>query len=178
MKPDCLTFARRPSPIGMMLLVIDSHNRLCALDFEDYQPRMMRLLKRYHGGGPLIEGVVPPDTDALLTAYFAGQLNALDELVCFTGGTPFQQSVWTALRHIPPATTVSYGALAAQLGRPTATRAVGLANGANPVAIVIPCHRVIGADGSLTGYGGGLPRKQWLLEHEGALCRSLSSRDR
>jgi len=83
-----------------------------------------------------------------------------------TGGTPFQQEVWRSLRAIPCGTTTSYGKLAAQIGRPAAVRAVGLANGANPVAVVIPCHRVIGSNGSLTGYGGGLERKRWLLDHE------------
>jgi len=84
------------------------------------------------------------------------------------GGTPFQRVVWAALREIPPGRTTSYGQLAARLGRPGASRAVGLANGANPVAIAVPCHRVIGADGTLTGYGGGIERKRWLLEHERA----------
>ena len=83
-------------------------------------------------------------------------------------GTPFQRAVWAALRRIPAGETLSYGQLAAQIGKPKAVRAVGLANGSNPVGVVVPCHRVIGADGSLTGYGGGLPRKLWLLEHEGA----------
>jgi len=85
------------------------------------------------------------------------------------GGTEFQRTVWSALRTIPVGATRTYGQLAASIGRPTAPRAVGLANGRNPVAIVIPCHRVIGSNAALTGYGGGLPRKQWLLRHEGAL---------
>jgi methylated-DNA-[protein]-cysteine S-methyltransferase len=100
-----------------------------------------------------------------LKAYFAGELKQFD-LVLETGGTPFQRRVWTALLGIPYGTTTTYGRLAQQLGDPRAVRAVGLANGRNPISIVIPCHRVIGADGSLTGYGGGLPRKQWLLAHE------------
>ena len=83
--------------------------------------------------------------------------------------------MWAALRRIPAGTTTSYGALAAEIGRPAAVRAVGLANGANPVAIVVPCHRVIGADGSLTGYGGGLPRKRWLLAHEGVAAFRLGA---
>ncbi len=86
----------------------------------------------------------------------------------YTSGTVFQQAVWQALRSIPPGTTLSYGALAKKLGRPKAVRAVGTANGANPVGIAIPCHRVIGMDGSMTGYGGGLERKRWLLAHENA----------
>jgi methylated-DNA-[protein]-cysteine S-methyltransferase len=104
-----------------------------------------------------------------MRAYLAGRLDALDGLPVDAGGTPFQALVWAALRTIPPGQTWSYKALAERIGRPAAVRAVGLANGANPVGIVVPCHRVIGAGGSLTGYGGGLPRKRWLLEHEGAL---------
>src|SRR5690606_5527006 len=97
---------------------------------------------------------------------FEGDISALDALPVVTGGTEFQRRVWAALRQIPAATTISYGQLAARIGAPAASRAVGLANGANPVPIVVPCHRVIGANGKLTGFGGGLPRKQWLLSHE------------
>jgi methylated-DNA-[protein]-cysteine S-methyltransferase len=95
-------------------------------------------------------------------------VNAVERLPVRTNGTPFQQQVWAALREIPAATTMSYGELARKLGKPGASRAVGRANGSNPVGIVVPCHRVIGADGSLTGYGGGMDRKRWLLEHERA----------
>jgi methylated-DNA-[protein]-cysteine S-methyltransferase len=98
--------------------------------------------------------------------YFAGELAALNELPVRTAGTPFQREVWRALREIPHGTTVSYGKLAEQIGRPKAVRAVGLANGSNPIGVVVPCHRVIGSNGSLTGYGGGIERKRWLLEHE------------
>ena len=100
-----------------------------------------------------------------LRAYFAGELSQF-VLELAPRGTPFQQRVWEALRLIPYGSTTTYGKLAEALGDPRATRAVGLANGRNPISIVIPCHRVIGADGSLTGYGGGMPRKQWLLAHE------------
>lgn len=102
-----------------------------------------------------------------LQAYFSGELTAFD-LPIELRGTPFQRRVWTALQDIPYGETISYGELARRVGNPKASRAVGLANGRNPVAIVVPCHRVIGADGSLTGYGGGLDRKVWLLEHEAA----------
>ena len=88
-----------------------------------------------------------------------------------TAGTPFQRAVWAALRAIPVGATTTYGAIAAALGKPGASRAVGMANGSNPVAIVVPCHRVVGANASLTGFGGGLPRKRWLLEHEGVQMR-------
>jgi methylated-DNA-[protein]-cysteine S-methyltransferase len=100
-----------------------------------------------------------------LHAYFAGELTRFD-VPLETGGTPFQRRVWQALLGIPYGTTTTYGKLAANLGDPRAVRAVGLANGRNPISIIVPCHRVIGANGSLTGYGGGLPRKQWLLAHE------------
>jgi methylated-DNA-[protein]-cysteine S-methyltransferase len=103
--------------------------------------------------------------------YLGGDLDALAPVVVETGGTPFQRSVWTALRDIPPGTTVSYRELARTIGSPAAVRAVGAANGANPISIVIPCHRVIGSDGSLTGYAGGMERKRWLLEHEGWRAR-------
>jgi O-6-methylguanine DNA methyltransferase len=100
--------------------------------------------------------------------YFAGSLTALEGIVCQTNGSPFQRRVWQALRAIPPGTTTTYGAIARSCDMPNASRAVGLANGANPIAIVVPCHRVIGASGALTGYAGGLHRKQWLLDHERA----------
>jgi methylated-DNA-[protein]-cysteine S-methyltransferase len=104
-----------------------------------------------------------------LRAYFDGVLDALDSLPVDLAGTPFQRKVWSALRTIPAGTTKSYAALAETVGITGGARPVGTANGRNPVAIVIPCHRVIGADGSLTGYAGGLARKRWLLRHEGAL---------
>jgi methylated-DNA-[protein]-cysteine S-methyltransferase len=107
-----------------------------------------------------------------LRAYFAGELKEF-ELALAPHGTPFQQRVWEALRTIPHGATTTYATLAERLGDPRATRAVGLANGRNPIPIVIPCHRVIGADGSLTGYGGGLERKQWLLAHEGCAAFRL-----
>jgi len=100
-----------------------------------------------------------------LTEYFAGTRDTFD-LPLAPEGTSFQRLVWDELVRIPHATTITYGELAARIGRPHASRAVGLANGRNPIAIVIPCHRVIGTGGKLTGYGGGLPTKAWLLEHE------------
>jgi methylated-DNA-[protein]-cysteine S-methyltransferase len=102
-----------------------------------------------------------------LEAYFDGNLNALTDLPTATNGTEFQRTVWTALRRIPPGQTISYRTLAEEIHRPTATRAVGLANGSNPISIIVPCHRVIGSNNALTGYGGGLERKRWLLAHEG-----------
>ncbi len=101
-----------------------------------------------------------------LAAYFAGELAALKAIPWMIGGTAFQRQMWNALVEIPPGQATTYARLAERLGRPTAVRAVGAANSANPIAIVVPCHRVIGADGSLTGYGGGVERKRWLLAHE------------
>jgi methylated-DNA-[protein]-cysteine S-methyltransferase len=164
--PDRYRLGRLATPLGVALLVTDRADTLCALDWEDFAPRLMRLLRLYHGTIALDDGAAPDQVRRPLERYFAGELLAPDAIACRTGGTAFQRTVWAALRTIPPGETVSYGALAARIGSPRAVRAVGLANGANPISLVVPCHRVIGADGSLTGYGGGLDRKRWLLEHE------------
>ena len=166
--PGRLTLDRMTTPVGQAILVTDDQGRLRVLDFGDYEVRMERLLTRAYGPVSLATGTAPSDIRQALEAYFAGAFSSLAGIRWATGGTDFQRTVWQALTTIPPGETLSYGALAARIGRPRAVRAVGLANGANPVAIVVPCHRVIGSDGSLTGYGGGLPRKQWLLTHEGA----------
>ena len=164
-----LTLDRIRTPLGQALLITDSEYRLRALDWEDHAPRMQHLLRLHYGSSlSLASGRAPQGTRQALDAYFAGDLEQLDGIECRTGGTPFQRAVWVALRTIRPGCTMSYGALAAALGVPKAVRAVGLANGANPISVVVPCHRVIGANGSLTGYGGGLERKRWLLAHEGA----------
>jgi methylated-DNA-[protein]-cysteine S-methyltransferase len=169
MLPDRLMLDRLETPIGEALLVTDEDGRLRAFDWDDYDERLRRQLRRLYGASvPLAEGRAPPLMRAALDAYFAGDLTQLDATECRTAGTPFQRAVWAALRKIPVGETLSYGALAATLNAPKAMRAVGLANGANPIGVVVPCHRVIGADGSLTGYGGGLERKRWLLAHEGA----------
>ena len=107
--------------------------------------------------------------------YFAGDVEAIDDIPVQTAGTPFQRSVWNELRNIPSGAAVSYGKLAEQIARPKAVRAVGLANGSNPIGIVVPCHRVIGSDGSLTGYGGGLERKRWLLDMSESTRRNNTS---
>jgi len=155
------------TPIGEMLIVADEEGNLRAIDWSDYETRMYRSLRLYNAEHYTLEPTPNPHglTHAI-ERYFAGELTALDTLPVKTGGTPFQQSVWNALRTIPCGSTLSYAALAAQIGRPAAVRAVGLANGSNPVGVVVPCHRVIGANGSLTGYGGGIQRKSWLLKHE------------
>ena len=163
------------APFSPLLLITDETGALRALDFADYEPRMHRLLREHYGEYDLEKGAAPASVIRSLDAYFEGDLNALDGVHTATGGTPFQRVVWRALRSIKPGTTKSYGQIAARIGRPTARRAVGAANGSNPLAIVIPCHRVIGANGSLTGYGGGLPRKRWLLDHEREFSGQLAS---
>ena len=162
-----LMLDRVPSPLGTMLLVHDETGALRALDFHDYEDRMRQLLRLHHGEVELADAAAPDAVTVPLEAYFDGARGALASIRTETAGTPFQRSVWAALRTIPPGETLSYGALAVRIGRPGASRAVGLANGANPVSIVVPCHRVIGAGRALTGFGGGLHRKRWLLEHEG-----------
>jgi methylated-DNA-[protein]-cysteine S-methyltransferase len=160
--------ARIPTPTGVMLIATDEQDRLRVLDWEDYIPRMERLLQRYYRGGAVLkEGDASPSIIERLKAYMAGEIATLDGIATETPGTPFQKEVWAALREIPAGETWSYGRLAAHIGRPSAVRAVGLANGSNPIGVVVPCHRVIGANGSLTGYGGGIERKRWLLQHEG-----------
>ncbi len=164
-----LRLERFPTACGTMLIVTDDEQALHALDWEDHESRMRRLLERRYGKGQIRLQQRSSNSSAsrALHDYFSGNLRATDEIRVRTGGTAFQLRVWAKLRTIPPGSTVSYGQLAARLRRPAAVRAVGTANGANPIPIVVPCHRVIGADGSLTGYGSGLERKLWLLEHEG-----------
>lgn len=165
--------ARIASPIGVMLVGTDDQARLRVLDWESHAERMHRLLERYYGQGGVRLADAPADGPVAekLGAYLAGEIDAIDDIVVETAGTAFQREVWAALRLIPAGQTWSYGQLAAEIGRPLAVRAVGLANGANPIGVVTPCHRVIGAGGRLTGYGGGLERKSWLLRHEGAAFR-------
>ena len=154
------------SPIGDVLVAC--HQRaVVALRFSDQDGDIAPLLQRRFPGYGIAVGA--GDAAARLRDYFTGDLNALDGLAVDTGGTPFQQSVWEQLRRVPVGRTASYREIAMAIGAPTATRAVGAANGANPIGIIIPCHRIIGADGTLTGYGGGLDRKRWLLQHEGAV---------
>lgn len=162
-----LWLKRLASPMGSLLLVTDTDGILRALEFADCEARMRRLLGQHYGDYVLRDGAAPAPFTQALEAYFDGRIDALEGLEVATGGTPFQRRVWTALRAIPAGRTISYGKLAATLGVASASRAVGSANGANPIAIVVPCHRVIGANGTLTGYAGGLSRKRWLLDHEG-----------
>lgn len=158
------------SPVGRLLLVTDDAERLRAVDWATHEDRLRRRLDRHYGKGAtaLAAATTPTTCAAALARYFAGDLTALGRIRVETRGTAFQRAVWAALRDIPCGTTVSYGEIARRIDRPVAVRAVGLANNANPIAIVVPCHRVVGADGSLTGYGGGLANKRWLLAHESA----------
>lgn len=154
------------SPIGA-LDVFSTSKGVCALEPAEDRARADVHLARHFGAERRAPGD-PHGAVERLARYFEGAFDAVVDLAIDLHGTPFQLDVWRALRNIPVGTTTSYGALANELGRRHASRAVGLANAKNPVMIVVPCHRVIGAGGALTGYAGGLARKAWLLRHEGA----------
>ncbi len=159
---------RIETPIGELLLIADRNGNLRAVDWTEHERRMHRLLRCHYGEDRYrLEPSRNPNglTDAI-RSYFRGELTAIDTLPVEAGGTPFQRQVWHALRKITCGTTISYAQLAERIGRATAVRAVGLANASNPVGVVVPCHRVIGSNGALTGYGGGIERKRWLLAHE------------
>jgi methylated-DNA-[protein]-cysteine S-methyltransferase len=156
---------RVKTPIGELLLVSDARGKLRMLEFADKEERWRSVFRRHFDEKTFVEKrdrVIA----SKLACYFKGDIAALDEIGTDARGTEFQQACWKNLRAIEPGTTTTYGALAAKMGKASAMRAVGLANGANPIAIVVPCHRVVGSDGALTGYGGGLERKRWLIDHE------------
>jgi methylated-DNA-[protein]-cysteine S-methyltransferase len=161
---------RMETPLGALLVIVDEEGRLRATTWEEHEAHLPHRLGLLYGaqGFTLEPERNPGGVTSAISAYFQGELGAIDGLPVETAGTPFQRAVWSALRGIPCGTTQSYGELAHRIGRPSAVRAVGLANGANPVGIVVPCHRVIGSNGSLTGFAGGLERKRWLLAHESA----------
>jgi methylated-DNA-[protein]-cysteine S-methyltransferase len=166
------------SPIGAVWLASDGRS-LCALELGgDAEGLLLRVRARFGQDVRAREVADPLGFTARARAYFAGDLHALSEVPVDGGGTVFQRQVWAALREIPPGETRSYSAIAARLGVPRARRAVGLANARNPVAIAVPCHRVLGADGTLTGYAGGLERKRWLLAHEGAALPLFAAANR
>ncbi len=156
------------SPIGG-LTVAARGARVCLLHFGADGPAPRTMLQRWYGGEVIERHDDPGGAATALRDYFAGSLARLDSVEVEMNGTPFQKRVWDALRSVKCGTTTSYSAIARTIGLPAAVRAVGAANGANPVAVIVPCHRIVGANGSLTGYGGGLERKRWLLLHEGAL---------
>ena len=166
-----ISFGRVKSPIGDIVLAC-SGDALCALEFADAEKRMVAWLRRRFGEFERVDAADPGGVCTRLGNYLLGDLDALDDIVVDGGGTPFQRKVWKGLRRIAAGKVVSYQGLAQRLGMPTSIRAVARANALNPISIVVPCHRVIGSDGSLTGYGGGLPRKRWLLEHEGVVMPS------
>lgn len=170
-------FDKIDSQIGQILVVCDQ-KQLCALDYSDYEDRMSALLKGRYGKISLTEATNPLGVSDRIRAYLTGDYSCLDDIPINPGGAPFQQKVWAALRTIPSGVVLSYGELAAKIGQPSAYRAVGMANSRNPIAIVIPCHRVIGANASLTGYAGGLERKRWLLQHEGVVLEQLAKRQK
>ncbi|HYL78241.1 MAG TPA: methylated-DNA--[protein]-cysteine S-methyltransferase [Bryobacteraceae bacterium] len=156
------------SPIGRILFASDGQ-AICMLDFSGYEDRMKTLLRRRFGACEFQKTSDPQNLNSSLAAYFNGDLHAFDGTPVRTNGSEFQELVWRSLREIPVGETWTYGQLAAHVNRPQAARAVGHANSLNPVAIIVPCHRVIGASSALTGYAGGIERKEWLLRHEGAL---------
>ncbi|MEO7403429.1 MAG: methylated-DNA--[protein]-cysteine S-methyltransferase [Burkholderiales bacterium] len=163
--PVTLAFDTLASPIGQIeIAVLDDH--LVALDFADSRARMAALLTRRFGAFELKPARNPARICTKLRAYLAGDLAALDDIEVHAGGTAFQAQAWRALHEIPAGRTATYADQARKIGRPAAVRAVGAANARNPIAIVVPCHRVIGANGALTGYAGGIARKKWLLAHE------------
>jgi methylated-DNA-[protein]-cysteine S-methyltransferase len=171
--PETFGLDRLQTPIGIALLVTDADGVLRALDWQEYEQRMKDLLRLQCGVVALRDARSPSALRSALSAYFKGDLDRLKEIRWRVGGTPFQQKVWAALPMIPVGTTMSYGALAAKLDVPKAMRAVGHANGSNPISVVVPCHRLIGSNGSLVKYGGGLERKRWLLKHEGVALTAL-----
>ena len=160
-----LLAGRLATPIGEMILV-HRQGQLCLAEFADRPARISRYLQRYWRAGPPPLTDLPSSIRRRFEAYFEGVTTALQEQALLTRGSPFQEEVWVALRQTQPGQPISYAEMAARLGRPRAYRAVGAANGSNPISIAIPCHRLLGARGALTGYGGGLDRKAWLLVHE------------
>ncbi|NQW49866.1 MAG: methylated-DNA--[protein]-cysteine S-methyltransferase [Rhodospirillales bacterium] len=170
-EPLDLRVDRLATPVGELLILADGEGRLRAIDWTDHEARMRLLLDRSCGTGRYSISAArdPGGLTTAMRSYFRGDLAVIDTLRVEMPGTPFQRSVWQALRKIHCGTTITYAELATRIGKPQAIRAAGLANGRNPIGIVVPCHRVIGSNGTLTGYGGGLPRKKWLLEHEGAM---------
>jgi methylated-DNA-[protein]-cysteine S-methyltransferase len=166
---SAFTSARLETPIGTMLMAADESDRLACLGFFRDEQALATEVQWFHGAPVASDRPFPPEILAALSAYFSGELEALASIPCRIAGSEFWGMVWRELQRIPVGSTISYGELARRVGRPSASRAVGRANGANPIAVVVPCHRVIGANGSLTGYGSGLERKRWLLEHEGAM---------
>ena len=166
--PISLTVETIATPIGGLELVAGEDGSLCAAEFADCRHWVDRWLRQRYGpaGCELVPGKVTAEIRDAFARYFAGDLCAIADVPIRLDGTTFQNEVWTALRRIKPGETSGYGALARMLGRPQSARVVGHANGTNPLSIVVPCHRLVGANGDLVNYGGGIARKRWLLDHE------------
>jgi methylated-DNA-[protein]-cysteine S-methyltransferase len=154
------------SPVGKLTIAAQGES-VCLVHFGAATAAVKASLAAWYPDSEVAAAKDPGGAVGVLKRYFDGDLDSLDEIAVDLHGTPFQRSVWTALRSVKAGTTLSYSQLAERVGAPSAVRAVGAANGANPVAVILPCHRIIGSNGSLTGYGGGLERKRWLLDHEG-----------
>lgn len=156
------------TPIGPLVVIEDGADALFMVEFADCDHRMDRWLRHRLASGRyrLQAGTLSLRARETFAAYFDGEVGSLLSLPVRLDGTSFQNDMWTSLREIVPGETLAYGAFAERLGRPNAARAVGHANGSNPLSIVVPCHRLVGANGALTNYGGGLERKRWLLDHE------------
>jgi methylated-DNA-[protein]-cysteine S-methyltransferase len=165
-----LCLSEHPSPVGAFT-VVTRGDALCVAAFSDHAEGLLRSLPKRYPDHPVERGAGPRAVVNAFEAYWAGELGALDSLAVEPGGTPFQAQIWAALRKIPVGETVSYAELSRRVDRPGASRAAGSANGANPISIVIPCHRVIRGDGDICGYAGGVERKRWLLAHEGVTAR-------
>ena len=161
-----IALAQVESPVGP-LTIAARDERVCLLHFGPDDERVRRWLARWYPGRAVVGHNDPAGAVSVLSRYFEGDVDAIDAIAVEMNGTPFQQRVWSALRRVRAGRTAAYAEIAREIGAPTAVRAVGAANGANPVAVIVPCHRIVGTNGSLTGYGGGLERKQWLLRHEG-----------
>jgi methylated-DNA-[protein]-cysteine S-methyltransferase len=159
------------TPLGRMRIATSERN-LVAMAFLDSWPRVERHLSRVIAREEWREGAPPPTVTEKLDAYLAGELEALDSISVVAAGTCFQRRVWAAIREVPAGSLLSYSELAAAAGSPNAVRAAGTACGANPIWLVIPCHRILRRDGDLGDYGGGLERKQWLINHEHQHARS------
>ena len=159
------------TPLGPLWVLCDETYHLRAVEWEEHSDRMVELLNIHYRkeGYTRLPATNPGGLSRKLLDYFEGDLAVINTLPTATAGTPFQREVWKALRNIPCGQVIHYGQLAEMLGRVGAARAVGAANGSNPVSIVVPCHRVIGRNGTLTGYAGGVQRREWLLRHEGYL---------
>jgi methylated-DNA-[protein]-cysteine S-methyltransferase len=171
--PVALVLETLDTPLGGFSVATDREGRLRAAEFADRRHRLDRSLRlRFvRGGFKLVEGATPPNISSALRDYFDGDANAIDRIPVVLDGTDFQNKVWTALRMVEAGSPIPYSTLAARIGKPEAVRAVGAANGANPFSVVIPCHRLVGANGALTGYGGGIERKRWLIDHEASRPR-------